>query len=165
MHEKLIENWNKTVKRGDSIYFLGDFGFGHEDQIRKIRFKLNGKIHMIWGNHDYKNNIDRLKDLFSSISDLRQIKWFNQKIVLCHYPLLSWNARKHGSIMLHGHCHGNLKISRKENRDFGKILDIGTDCFNFTPISFEEVMEIMKDKPISSRISSFNDHHSDDNEI
>jgi calcineurin-like phosphoesterase family protein len=57
MNEKMIEYWNDRVGRGDIVYHLGDFGFGKEEETKKIRFRLKGKIHLILGNHDYKNRI------------------------------------------------------------------------------------------------------------
>ena len=40
MNEKLIENWNNTVKKDDVVYMLGDFCMGNKEEIKKFTEKL-----------------------------------------------------------------------------------------------------------------------------
>ena len=40
----LIENWNRSVKQGDDVYFLGDFAFGSRSRAEGIRHQLPGQI-------------------------------------------------------------------------------------------------------------------------
>lgn len=138
MNEHLIKQWNSVVKPRDTIYHLGDFGFGRLDVLKKIRYRLHGKIHLILGNHDYKNKLHKV-DWFTEIHDLKTIKINKQKIVLCHYSMNVWDSSYYGSWMLYGHSHGNFQAK-------GKSFDVGVDCHNLTPISFDKVIEIMKTK-------------------
>jgi calcineurin-like phosphoesterase family protein len=47
----IIDNWNKTVKPGETVLHLGDFAFkGVANYIEQ----LNGNIIMVFGNHDDK---------------------------------------------------------------------------------------------------------------
>lgn len=139
MNEGLIKNWNDCVDPRDTIYHLGDFGFGRIEDLKKIRYRLRGKIHLILGNHDYKNNLDRVS-WFSSISVLKEININKQHITLCHYSMRVWNRSHYNSQMLFGHSHGKLQ-------GCGKSFDIGVDCCGYKPISFEEVQEKMKTLP------------------
>ena len=52
MNEILIRNFNSCVKKNDTVYILGDFSFASPEETRKILEKLNGKKHLIIGNHD-----------------------------------------------------------------------------------------------------------------
>ena len=53
--EVLIANWNDMVRGGDLVYHLGDFGFGKKpEMIERLARRLNGCIHLIYGNHDNK---------------------------------------------------------------------------------------------------------------
>lgn len=140
MDETLISNWNKLVQPRDHVYHLGDFGFGHNDIIKKYRYRLRGKIHLILGNHDYKNKTHRLTGVFTSISDLMTLKHNNKKIVLCHYAMRVWDSSHFNSWQLFGHSHGNLQGA-------GKQFDVGVDSFDYKPISFEKVEEIMAKLP------------------
>jgi calcineurin-like phosphoesterase family protein len=137
MNEKLIQNWNNKVQKGDIVYHAGDFGFWRgvgidtHKEIKVFLGRLNGNINLVLGNHDVQNYNQKVLSLFASTSLLREKTIDNQRIVICHYPILSWGGRKKGSIMLHGHCHYNLEVSRKESTQIGKILDVGVDGNNY----------------------------------
>jgi calcineurin-like phosphoesterase family protein len=60
-------------------------------------------------------------------------------IVLCHYPFAEWDRKHYGSWHLHGHSHGNYHGQ-------GLIYDVGVDTNNFTPVSLEQITEIMARK-------------------
>ena len=53
MNEDIVKKWNKKVKKGDSVFFLGDFSHKclDEDAIKIVK-ELNGKKFFIKGNHD-----------------------------------------------------------------------------------------------------------------
>lgn len=53
-----------------------------------------------------------------------------------------------GSWHLHGHCHQNLQF------DNGAMLDVGVDGFDFYPITFQQVRELL-----SNRRPKLWDHH------
>jgi calcineurin-like phosphoesterase family protein len=69
-----------------------------------------------------------------------------QMLVLCHYPLLSWEGMHRGSIMLHGHIHsgqgeeapGTYNMHMK---DEGILrYDVGVDANAMAPISLDEIL-------------------------
>lgn len=148
--EALIDRWNAVVPRGGLVYHLGDFMMTwkkHEvDKVNKILARLNGTIHLICGNHDR----DAVKSAnFAWIGDYKSIQVDGQKIVLFHYPIRSWHGVHRSSWHLHGHSHGNLA-----DNGGGKILDVGVDCWDYKPVSFEQVKEVLDKKPVVSV-----DHH------
>lgn len=141
MNEKMIENYNAVVKPNDIVYHLGDFSFGKLDETIKIASRLNGKKHLITGNHDHKHREQKsFIDNFVWVKDYHELRHDNTKIVLCHYPFESWNTSGHGSIHLHGHSHSNLGHNNK------KRMDVGVDCHDYAPISLEEIIEVMKNR-------------------
>ena len=150
MNDTIIKNWNSVVDEKDTVYLLGDIGMGKQWELLKCFFDLNGEIHLIQGNHDKKYIKTDLKKRFASISDYKEIRIPDeearyrgnkyQKIVLMHYPIHSWNGMHHGAWMLHGHTHGTFYV--KDN----KIVDVGMDCWNHTPVSYEQVKNYMKNR-------------------
>jgi calcineurin-like phosphoesterase family protein len=51
---------------------------------------------------------------------------------------MSWNGGYRGSIMLHGHSHGNMGPQTK------RIIDVGVDTRDdFAPYSYEDIMEVI----------------------
>lgn len=153
MNESIIRNWNIVVQPGDHIYHLGDLSFGKPDETKNILRRLNGTKYWLLGNHDKDPN--SVKEFFHWIKDyhemdIRDEDGAKQKLILCHYPFVTWNKGHHGSWHLHGHCHGNLNhLDEKTTR-----YDVGVDCTSYTPISFEEIRTIMKKRKYSPV-----DHH------
>lgn len=157
MNEALILNWNREVAPEDEVYHLGDFGFANADKLDKIITRLNGKKHLIWGNHDQTimNNKELQKHFvwcrhYHELSIPMGDK-YPLKIVMFHYPILEWNKGHHGAIHVHGHTHGNCAYPWKKVGPNGvvaaKILDVGSDVQNYRPITLERVIELVKDQP------------------
>ena len=165
MNETLITNWNNRVQKGDIVYHLGDFGFTRKlgldpfDAMKALLKRLNGQINLVLGNHDCQNYNQRILSLFASNSLLKEKSINGIRIIMCHYPILSWAGRNKGSIMLHGHSHYNIKITQKDSLKLGKILDVGVDGNSFNPYSFDEIMDIMSKKPLNSTIPEMQDNH------
>lgn len=140
MDEILIQNINKLVKPHDTLYHLGDWAFRASD-YKQYRPRIHcSTIHLLRGNHDKSLCIQQ----FRSIKELMDIDIGNQSIILCHYPMRSWNKSFHGSWQLYGHCHGNLE-------DDPNLLsfDVGVDCWNYEPINFDTVAATMKKKNVT----------------
>jgi len=137
MNEGIITRWNAFVKPGDMVYHLGDFAwYRPEDFVDR----LNGRIHLILGNHDSLKLWQ--KEMFSSVQD---VKWLGSKelktskgFFLSHYPHRSWKQKEYGSIHLYGHCHGTIP-------NFGLSMDVGWDVFG-RPISLDEISLLMKQR-------------------
>ena len=62
----LINRWNMTVAKHDTVYILGDLSFASADDTRKILEKLHGKKHLIIGNHD--GSCRGLENYFESVT-------------------------------------------------------------------------------------------------
>jgi calcineurin-like phosphoesterase family protein len=155
MDEALIANHNSVVKPGDRVFHLGDFAFAKEDRILSILKQLNGQKYLCFGNHDKEmRRSEKIKGMFVKVGDYLEIdvkdaNGDKQRIVLCHYPMITWNKAHHESWMLHGHCHGNLKYPFD-----GKILDVGVDPMGYFPRSFDEIKSMMSSKGFTAL-----DHH------
>lgn len=141
MNEGIIKRWNSTVSPSDTVYHLGDFAFGRADATKTHLSRLNGKIHLVSGNHDkvVHDNAD-VRAMFESVKDYREITHNKTKIVMFHFPILAWHKNHYGSIHLHGHCHDNLP------QYGGKRFDVGIDSSQITgvaehrPFSLEEIL-------------------------
>lgn len=147
MNEKLIDNWNKKVRLDDTVYLLGDVSFAGTTKTVDVLERLNGKIHLIRGNHD-RELTGNVLSIFASVKDLDRIKIVThnpdgtsdvQRVVLCHFPLLVWDMAHHGAWHLHGHSHGSCRYPNPN----AKILDVGMDPQMLRPISFDEVSAVM----------------------
>lgn len=164
MHVELIRRWNEVVGDDDVVYYLGDLAMKVNDTAKWVVYQLKGKIHYIMGNHDRLKPISKLgrfEDIHEygteimvkddTIEDKRAGGY--QHIIMSHYPILSWNRSHYGSYHLHGHCHGSLM---KMNQDYykRKVMDVGCNVIDYTPISYQEVKSIMDKREVSAV-----DHH------
>jgi len=134
MNATLIERWNATIRPNDTVYNLGDVAFRHKrGDFATIFPQLNGIKHLLIGNHD---NEEVISQPWASVSLYKEIRLENKKIVLCHYPMRSWNKMYSGSLHLYGHEHGNIQ-------DYSNCLDVGVDKWDFYPVSFEQILARM----------------------
>lgn len=132
-NEWLVDLWNSTVNKKDTIYVLGDVSLGNKVNTNKMLDRLHGTKFLIEGNHDKAcKNSTR----FKHITQIYNFNYSpsNTHIVLCHYPIASWERRVHGSYHLYGHTHG-----RFQNQ--GLSFDAGLDANNWRILSLEEVLE------------------------
>jgi len=136
MNETIIKNWNSVIKENDIVYHLGDFCFGNP---KPFIDRLNGKIIFIKGSHDKWMNEPYMRVISPGIKD----EYGNNRIiVLCHYSMRSWEKSHYASYHLFGHHHGVLE-------PYGLSFDVGVDCWNYCPVSFDEVCKKMSTlKPI-----------------
>ncbi len=141
MNESLISRWNSKVSDSDCVYHLGDVSFGRPEDAKKILNRLNGNIYLIRGNHEQVAENAICRSRFAWIKDYHRIKVGEQKIYLLHYAMRVWNCSHHGSWHLYGHSHGSLP-----EIPTSKSFDVGVDCWNYYPISFDEVKAKMDTK-------------------
>ena len=139
MHKTLVDNHNSVVSKNDTVYHLGDFAFGRGDHVGELILKLNGQHIFMKGNHDdwmksKKINFDLLMNgnMVDYGDEYKEIHYKNEMMVLCHYPMRTWNRSHYGVIQLYGHCHGNLESLKNQ-------YDVGVDNNDYFPISIDDI--------------------------
>jgi len=134
----LTKNLEQKISNGDVLYYLGDLTF-NEQKAKSFLEKLkNIEIHFIIGNHDRTDVIRIAKEYCESVSYIKDIEIEGQAITLCHYAMRVWNKSHYNAWQLYGHSHGKLS-------PVGKQYDVGVDNNDFYPISFNNLMKIMKE--------------------
>jgi calcineurin-like phosphoesterase family protein len=164
MNETLIDNINSVVDKDDTFFILGDFAFSNNvNRIAQLRDMIKCEnVILILGNHDHAINENKknIQSVFKGVYNMYDLKIEKLKqvgiprIVLSHYPMIAWNNSGKGSVMLHGHCHGNLKVPCET----GRLFDMGVDCNDFKPVSLDDVIT----KAINTKVVSY-DHHTNEN--
>lgn len=133
----------ECVEKGDTLYILGDVVLCIENKIEWINNNIVNvanasgyEVVFIRGNHDWSRKRDeeikaKVCDIWEGKLEIPQMK---RRVMMCHYPMVSWTKMGKGSYMLHGHCHGNLDKSLIK----GRMLDVGWDIWG-RPLSLLEV--------------------------
>lgn len=154
-HDKaLIQNWNNVVGQDDTVFHLGDFAYGNSQFIANIIKQLNGNIILIKGNHDLRNINPTLYNIFSDVVYQARILIDKQTVYLNHFPFLCFDHgdinlyKDNYSIQLFGHVHSGPLTSSKDvsrlNILFPTQYDVGVDNNNYTPISWADVKNKIK---------------------
>src|SRR5215471_4059932 len=140
MDTAILDRINAAAKERDTLYFLGDFCLGGakhvERYLKGIRCK---RIHLVRGNHD--RALGRFRDRFLWFGDLAEVCVREQRIVLCHYALRTWNRSSRGSWHLYGHSHGRLPEDSNT-----LAMDVGVDTHDFRPWHFDEIDARMRER-------------------
>jgi calcineurin-like phosphoesterase family protein len=153
MDRAIIDQWNAVVSKRDTVFILGDFSFRNSAETVGIIGELNGRLHLIEGNHD-RGLAKYALDLFDRVTPYLELKINGKRVCMSHYPFRSWHQMQYGSWQLHGHCHGNLAGR-------GRQLDVGMDSAykltgTYRPLHFGEIEEILERIPLWSEPT---DHH------
>ncbi|CAI3955905.1 Uncharacterized conserved protein MJ1445 [Commensalibacter communis] len=130
MNQTLILNWNKSVKPEDEIYHLGDVCWSKD--ASPLLSQLNGKKHLIIGNHDSKA-IQGASE-WTSVHQYKELKIEGTHVVLFHYPIREWAGFYRGSIHLYGHVHGSIE-------PYENAYDVGVDVCNFAPVDLHSLLK------------------------
>lgn len=150
MDYKLIENWNSTVNKDDTIYILGDFSWYKADKTAEILKQLKGHKRLIKGNHDKFLHNAECKKQFDSVVDYDEITIDNKKVILSHYPITFFNGHYHNTIHLYGHVHNSHEWNFVESIKRQLLeMDIPCSMYNvgamisymgYTPRTLEEII-------------------------
>lgn len=141
MRETIKKKWNSKITNGDRIYILGDINFrGKNEELIAYVSTLKGQKILVKGNHDDVSDY-RYHQLFAEICDYKEIhdsvKGTNYDLVLCHYPIFSWNKMGKGAILLYGHTHDSVEdayyqrcIKEMVNNDCRHVYKTEVKAFN-----------------------------------
>ena len=152
----IIDMWLSQTQKGDRVYVLGDFIMGDKVRALKILHKLksNGcKIYFIVGNHD--DSTTSFVSMFESMDLIKEVTFKKKNfdfleqdldVVMCHYPLKSWNHKCKGALHLYGHIHNNSPWVDYETDDL--CINVGFDnpIGGYQLFSLEQIYNIYKEK-------------------
>ena len=139
MNEVLISNWNKKITNGDLVYHLGDMAFCGSRDFNDLIRGLNGQIIWILGNHDKKSQ-KICPYRFKESCHYKEINIGYGKVILFHYPIVSWNGKYHNTFHFHGHTHNTFPPISKN------MFDVGVDACEYMPLELEEIIERIEDR-------------------
>ena len=142
MNQDMILQWNNKVSKNDITYLVGDISYLSNKKSVEVLTSLNGEKILIEGNHDQKLLKDpAFRNCFVEIHKYLEITYDNTFIVMCHYPIFDHNRASYGSIMLHGHRHGNPHSIP------GRIMDVGFDATGNIVTDLDEVIKKLQSIP------------------
>lgn len=131
MDEYMVDQWNKTVSKNDTVNLAGDITI--QKRNLPILNRLNGRKILIMGNHDNH----KIKNLVPYFADIRAIDRKNHpsgiRTVTTHVPIHTGSIGRWGT-NIHGHTHAH---SLEDPRYFCVCVE----QLNYKPIEFTEMIE------------------------
>lgn len=167
MDLQMVQNWNDVVAIQDTVWHIGDFTLGNYETFIFYINSLIGRINIVPGGHDYKWMGDwasvmtpegwRIPGtvnayLYPPLHSL-QIKRKGERplpLVMCHYPMMSWDRSHYGSLHLHGHVHNTWKKTCSLSEDTqlppgekkGCRINMSADVWDFHPVNLDDLLDI-----------------------
>lgn len=139
MNSDMIRMWNEKVQPDDLVYIMGDIAFCSAQDAAKIVRSLAGNKILITGNHDSKLVQQKVfTSCFRNIYQYHELRHNGMFIVMFHFPIFDHNQAGRGSVMLHGHRHGN------PHNLPGRIMDVGFDATGEIVVGLDDILEKMK---------------------
>ena len=149
MNEELVRKWNEVIPPDGVVFHLGDVSLNaRPNSLDKLLHSLNGTKYLIIGNHErdalrkeyIRSQWEGIYDIAEIFINDVEVTYKKQHIVMCHYPMLTWNASHRGSWQLFGHVHGGLS-NKGIIKHSPAQMDVGVDTNNFYPYTYQQVKE------------------------
>ena len=152
MNENIIKRFNERVTAEDDVYILGDLCLGGGDkevieQNKSLIKRLNGKLHIIRGNHD----TDRRVEMYMTCSNIVEctlwadyIKYKGYHFYMSHFPTITSNLEKESlkqcTCCLFGHTHQTTNFYY----DMPMVYHVGVDSHDCKPVLLDDIIKEME---------------------
>ena len=144
MNMAIISKHNALVRPDDDVYVLGDLTLGPAANIDLIK-QMNGKLHIVRGNHDTDNRWKLYLDLSNivELSNAIYLKYNKYHFYMSHYPSMTGNLEKESlkqmTLNLFGHTHQQTNFY--EDRPY--MFHVGIDSHNCEPVLLDDIIKEM----------------------
>ena len=130
MNKALINNWNSVVKKGHTVFHLGDFAICGKDKIIEVGKQLNGEKILILGNHD-NASVDTYREAGFKLV-------YKHPVILQDFFILSHKPPEFMSentpyAFIYGHVHDSEMYQTITARS----ACVCVERWNYTPVDFD----------------------------
>jgi calcineurin-like phosphoesterase family protein len=148
--EAIIANWNSVVEPEDDVYVLGDIMLGDNEWGRECMNRLEGRIHLIRGNHDTDKRWYEVYPYIHTVEEMcgwaHVIHYRKYHFYLSHFPTDTANIEAESlhqcMLNLFGHTHSKDKFRADQPMYYNVALDANDN----TPVLLDNIIERMKNK-------------------
>jgi calcineurin-like phosphoesterase family protein len=144
MNRHLIAAVQARVEPNDDLWILGDFAMGRASpetraEVASIFGVLPGRKHLVIGNHE----AGWTRALaWSSQSQMADIVVDGRRLIMSHYPMMTFAGSRYGAVQLFGHVHQNWLGSRNS-------INVGVDVWDFAPVRLEQIVARAATLPVN----------------
>lgn len=150
MNDAIVRNWNETVSSDAQVYILGDIMLCNNEEGIRLLKQLNGKIHIVRGNHDSDARLQLYREC-NNVVEIEGAIWLQYNglhFYLSHFPTITSNwdydkPLKARLINLCGHVHTKDKW---HDWDKGLIVHCELDAWDNRPIAIDTIIKEIKER-------------------
>ena len=136
MNEYIIKKWNSVVKEADTVYHLGDVGFGSLQEVKSLVERLNGRKILLRGNHDFKIGVNAWKEI--GFLEVYKKKIILDNLLLTHAPT---EEVEENQINIFGHIHDKPLDERFNKKNH---ICVSCDVVDYIPVSISKIESVTK---------------------
>ena len=136
MNEYIIKKWNSVVKEADTVYHLGDVGFGSLQDVKSLVERLNGRKILLRGNHDFKIGVNTWKEI--GFLEVYKKKIILDNLLLTHAPT---EEVEENQINIFGHIHDKPLDERFNKKNH---ICVSCDVADYIPVSISKIESVTK---------------------
>lgn len=119
----IIEQWNKTVLKKDTVWILGDITMEKTSHYPLLN-KLKGYKKIVLGNHDKPQHVPELLKYVNSVCGITKYKGY----ILSHCPIHESELIRFKK-NIHGHLHEEILPD-------DRYVNVSCEVVNYTPMPF-----------------------------
>lgn len=143
MDETMVERWNATVGKKDTIYHLGDVIIPRSSL--SILGRLNGRKILIKGNHDQHVKLSEWAKYFEDVRGAffhPGDSTMRGGLIFTHVPVHPSCLSGHywGNVHGHLHCHQIIDDGKVDRRYYNACVE----RHNFAPVELEDIKAFFK---------------------
>ena len=152
MNATILNGINSLVQPDDTLWILGDIGFGYKgnykETIRQFREAIHCKIvNIVKGNHDRGSIGEFFSNCHEKIPNTVECVIEGQSFLFSH-QMDQYASVLHPTIHCYGHSHAYYEVERDKTHPRRRSIDVGIDnAFrlfgNYRPFLLNEVIEIV----------------------
>ncbi len=159
LDKAIVDRWNTVVRPGDMVWHLGDVGVGKELSVLACASHLNGRKHLVAGNHDqaWPGHRDARKrqrlwlDYFESVQAYAKVRVEGRTVLLSHLPYLGhgdhtaeerhslFRLADQGEWLAHGHLHSPERLTGPRS------VHVGLDAWGLYPVTEGAIAELIRE--------------------
>lgn len=142
MDTALMERWNARVTEEDDVWIVGDLFCKNVRPAKDYLARLRGKKHLAIGNHDrnWLRSV-RPEEWFVEVGFVLEAERRGQFFTVCHYPMMDWYRRRHGSHLIYGHIHNStVEPYFAYLQTVPRAYNAGVDVNDFRPVTLHELI-------------------------
>lgn len=148
MNETIVKNWNDLITADDDVFILGDCMLNNNAKGMNLLESLNGRLHIITGNHDTSMRVKlytTAKNVVSIDTCATMLRYKKYNFYLSHYPTMTSNYDDKGLfdiINLCGHLHTTDRFWDMDKH--GLIYHVELDAHSMRPVLIDDIIEDIK---------------------